>query len=84
VDRKSVSGVLVCAGHTSLGLPLASYPNLHKTDMAGRAFPSTVITILIRRLIRSLIGSHITAARVLEFLGFTIAVGSTGLIADLY
>jgi len=57
---------------------------LHKAAIVGRAFPSTVITILVRRLIRSLIGSHITAARVLEFLGFTIAVGFTGLIDDLY
>jgi hypothetical protein len=80
VDRKSVSGVLVCAGRTSLRLRLASYPDLHKTAIVGRAYPSTVITVLLRRLIRSFIGGHITAARVREFLGFTIAVGFTGLI----
>lgn len=84
MDGKSVSSVLVCAGRTILRLRLASYPNLHKAAIDGRAFPSTVIITLMRRLIRSLIGSHITAARVLEIISFMIAVGFTGLIADRY
>jgi len=80
VDRKSVIGVLVRAARTSLRLRLKSFPNLHKTAIVGRAFPSMVITILVRRLVCSLVG--ITAARVPEILSFTIAVGFTGLIAD--
>ena len=84
MDRKSVSGVLVSAARANLRLRLASCPNLHKTAIVSRAFPSTVIIIFVRRLIHTLIGIYITAARVREVLSFTIAVSSTGLIGGRY